>query len=128
MRRRFALALLLSSSLWAQTLPEAPSKVADKKYVITLGATIAANAMDAYTTSRYVGTPEHCPIEGGSPWLYGRKPAEARVIGIMSGETVAVGLMSYVLKRKRKRYWFVPMIANGTSHAAGAIHNFRVCR
>jgi hypothetical protein len=124
-------ALVFCSTLAAQTLTaDAPSsaRTADKAFWLTTAITIGANSADAFTTAKWVGNRDHCQYEAWSPWLYGSQPSAARAVGVMAAETAGVASFSYVLKKKQKRYWRLPLLLSAVGHGMGAINNFSKCR
>lgn len=93
----------------AQTLPDAPSvskkKVADNAFWALTGVHTAAVFADAGTTAVFVGHSTVCAYEVGTPWLYGRKAPDARVYAVMTGEAVAIPLISYLMKKHNVHVW-----------------------
>ncbi len=114
--------------LWAQNGQAADSsKTATPEYWRTVAAAALITSADAYTTARYVGHSQNCNVEGWSPWLYGRRAPDGRVFAVMTAEVTANSLFSYYLKKRHSRVWFVPLVAMGTAHGLGAVHNARSC-
>jgi hypothetical protein len=123
--------LLVSVALGEVALPEAPKghPVADKRFWAIAGTSAGIVYTDAFTTAR-IGAPGHCYYERQAPFLYGYIPSQnpARVYAVMSGELALATAGSYWLKRKHSKLWFLPLLANGSMHANGAIHNFTHCQ
>ena len=114
--------------LWAQNGQAADSsKTGTPEYWRTVAAAALITSADAYTTARYVGHSQNCNVEGWSPWLYGRRAPDGRVFAVMTAEVTANSLLSYYLKKRHSRAWFVPLVAMGTAHGLGAVHNATSC-
>lgn len=128
--KQFLAILLLTAICSGQTLPDAPSKkVADKKFWTAVGAAGAALAVDAYTTTAFIGDNHPCNVESGTPWLYGTRPKNGRLALTMSGEFALSVTASYLLKRKGfRKLWFAPLALSFVQHSRGAAHNYIVCR
>lgn len=132
--------LLCVAGASAQELPDAPSTVkaeqtrlVDRDFLITAGIYGAAIAADGATTVAWVGNGGRCPVEGGTPFLYGTHPNPGRVAGIMAAEFGLVALTSYEFKKHNVRIgrfqlWRLPMTLFTGTHAYGAINNVRSCR
>jgi len=103
------------------------SKTATPEYWRTVAAAALITSADAYTTARYVGHTRNCNVEGWSPWLYGRRASDSRVFAVMTAEVTANSLLGYYLKKRHSRAWFVPLVAMGTAHGLGAVHNATNC-
>lgn len=108
------------------TLPRNPAPARQDnfqlKYWALTGITAGAVYGDAYTTVAVAGHSRNCH-EGGSPWLYGRRPTAARTYGVMSAE-LAIGMTgAYLLKRHHSKFWGVPLMVLSSTHGYGAVGN-----
>jgi hypothetical protein len=132
-----ALLFFITASLcWGQSLPDTPSKVADRNFWIVTGINAGATLADAITTAKFVGhgLPGHaCQVEAWNPELYGRKPSDGRVFAVMGAQAVAASSLSYFLKKKhahvwKLQLWTLPLTFEAQGHAQGAIRNVRTCQ
>jgi hypothetical protein len=120
---------LLAQSADPAAIPVSKDKPAlGPVYWTVFGAAAAGASLDAYTTARYVGHEGHCDHEEMSPWLYGTKAHDARVIAIIAAEVVGSATLSYLLKKKGKKWWSAPLLYTTAIHARGAVNNFSRCR
>lgn len=124
--------IFLAAGCFAQSLPDTPSAVADRRFLIVAGADIASSTLDAVTTFTLVGHTQSCTVEVWAPELYGRKPTAMRTSLVMGSLTAASIGTAYLLKKHhahvgRFQLWTLPMVYDGYSHAIGGIHNLRVC-
>lgn len=119
---------IAAAPLWAQDGQTSDSpKTATQEYWRTVAAAALITYADAYTTARYVGHTQNCNVEGWSPWLYGRRAPDTRVFAVMTAEMTANSLLSYYLKKRHSKVWFLPLVAMGTAHGLGAVHNATSC-
>jgi hypothetical protein len=125
-------ATVFCASLQCQQLPDAPSKIMDKKFITLTAFNAVGTALDAYTTIDLIGGNNRCVAEGGNPMLYGKNPGAARVTLLMGAEWVGSVAASYELKRHHAKLfgiplWVVPQAANA-GHLRDGIHNVVICR
>ena len=122
-------AFLLTSVAWASELPNAPSSsskpglaTADGKFLFLASAYTAALVADYETT-------QSCLARGACRELnpvFGSHPSRLRMYAI--GGAISAGTIygSYYLKKKRKRYWWVPLVAGTVVHGYLAYRNSRL--
>ena len=112
-------------------LTQLPNAPAHKIFWVEVGAYIAFNVLDGYTTIRntHQGVPEG-NFPTGSPFLIGRYPGAVRYVAVMGGIEVGSTLLAYRLERSRNRFWrsvgHAIMLQGTYAHADGAIRNFRL--
>ena len=56
----------------------------DKTFLAGAVFGAAAESLDGWTTAQ-PGPHEHCQMEAGNPWLYGREPTVPRIVGDNGG-------------------------------------------
>ncbi len=128
---RWLIPLFLVSVAYGQSsLPAGPKpqKTADNRFWAVLALSATALSADGFTTMG--GVARKCPIESGSPWLYGSRPSPGRVSAAMASEFALASTASYLLKRKRGKLgklWAVPLLFTASQHSYGAIHNLSTC-
>lgn len=109
----------------------AHGETADGSFRTAMAYQFAATAADGLTTAyRNLDT---CPEEASSPWLYGRVPSSSRLGLTLAAESAGSVALGYWLKKKNVhlgpvKLWTIPMLASGSGHLAGTIHNLRSCR
>jgi len=113
-----ALAMGISSSGWAQTLPEAPKRQQTAFYALS-GVTFGMGVADAHTTRTNL---TQWGMREGNP-LLGDHPSAARTYGTIAAANAVAVAGAWQLKRKGKRYWYVPMLASIAINAWGIERN-----
>lgn len=136
---KFLLAFMLCAGCWvgalvavsvpmvSQEVPDAP-RVVDRKFLGAAAFQMAATAADGFTTFQW----KKCSYEESSPWLYGRHPSPKKMSLILAGESVGSVALGWWLKKTGAhigpvKLWALPMLASGTGHLGGTIHNLRNC-
>jgi hypothetical protein len=122
-----ALLLLLTLPLAAadpsaMILPEAPKKhVVDKKFVGFAALQVAANIFDIEST---IGMQKKglCK-EGWSSWAVGEHPTRPQLYATAALANAGTATLAYFLKKKGKRYWWLPQITAGSVHTFAASRN-----
>jgi hypothetical protein len=137
MSRHAVLFLLVAALACAQAPPEKkkPAPPDAPSFVVASAANVAITLVDSWTTSlirpRWLSVPPSvnrpCQVEGLSPWLYGREPSRARAWGVGIGKIAISETVAYVLWKKHKRWWWVPLALNSAPAVPGVIVNLRDC-
>jgi hypothetical protein len=118
--KRVVLFCALATLCGAQTV--------DRSFWAVTAVNAAATAADAYTTFAYVGHTRNCPVEVGSPELYGTHPTYGRTSLVMGGLFAASVGVSYLMKRKHFRFlWIAPQAWVIYGHTSGTVNNLVVC-
>ena len=120
-------AALTSSSLngfdlreWTMVAPRTETKkVIDKKFLVLAGLSSALTVADFELTQSCIAG--HRCIESDPLMPSSRAGMYASSMPVNAGLTY----LSYRLKAKGKRYWWVPMVAIAASHAVGVGTNLR---
>lgn len=107
------------------------SETFDRSFKAVMAFQMTATLADGITTATW--NRSKCDYEDFSPWLYGRDPSPTRIGLVMAGESLGSVALGYWLKRKNVhlgpvKLWSIPMMASGSGHLAGTIHNLRRCR
>jgi len=115
--------LLISSVLaqgeeWSSSKPKPP--VADKKFVFLATIHTAAMIADYETTQGCIARNSCYEL---NPIFGSRYPSRRRMYAIGGAITAASVYSAYSLKRKKKRYWFVPLLAGTAVHGYLAYRN-----
>jgi hypothetical protein len=99
---------------------DAPSqkRVIDKKFIWAMTFASAASIADIESTKGFLSNP--LCHESSSAWLVGQRPSRARMYLTTAAIQAGVGTLSYYLKKKGKRFWWMPAATLGASQLAAA--------
>jgi hypothetical protein len=99
---------------------EAPSqrRVIDKKFVWAMTFASVASITDIESTKGFLSNP--LCHESSSAWLVGQRPSRTRMYLTSAAIQVGVGTLSYYLKKKGKKYWWMPAATLGAGQLAAA--------
>ena len=99
---------------------DAPSqkRVIDKKFIWAMTFASAASIADIESTKGFLANP--LCHESSSAWLVGQRPSRARMYLTTAAIQASVGTLSYYLKKKGKKYWWLPAATLVTSQLAAA--------
>jgi hypothetical protein len=105
----------------AISLPEAPHRVVDKKFVAATAFQVAANIFDVEST---IGMQKKglCK-EGWSSWAVGDYPTRPKLYATAAIANAGTATLAYFLKKKGKNYWWLPQVSVGSVHAFAASRN-----
>lgn len=110
--------ILAFSQEWSSSKPQPP--VIDRKFVFLAGIHTAAMIADYETT-------QNCLVRHTcrelNPIFGSRYPSRKRMYVIGGAIAAASTYGAYQLKKKKKRYWFVPLVAGAAVHGFLAYHN-----
>jgi hypothetical protein len=99
---------------------DAPSqkRVIDKKFMWAMTFASVASIADIESTKGFLRNP--LCHESSSAWLVGQRPSRARMYLTTAAIQVGVGTLSYYLKKKGKKYWWMPAATLGAGQLAAA--------
>ena len=105
----------------AVSLPEAPRRVVDKKYVGLVAFQAAATIFDVEST---IGMQKKglCK-EGWSSWALGDYPQRPKLYATAALANAGTATLAYFLKKKGKSYWWLPQVGVGSVHTFAASRN-----
>jgi hypothetical protein len=124
--KKLLIIAVLSSFGFAQ-LPDAPTRVIDKKFLVSTFANFSAAYTDAYVSHAFIRPEAGCheinPILGPYPSI-------AKNYGLILGTWVIVTGVSYLIKRKYPHtdYWAYPPIVEAGIHGIGIRATFEHCK
>jgi hypothetical protein len=149
MKVRVLLVLLFVTAANAAELPDPPSKVADKQFLLLLSVEAAAKSADFAETAAHLGkqtwvpcVPAYACINHGyvytvlenDPW-FGKRPSTGRMIGENFALFGAESLIAYEIKKPHpwlpadrliRKFWWVPLAYQIQAHARFAYHDSRL--
>jgi hypothetical protein len=99
---------------------DAPSKkrVIDKKFMWAMTFAGVASIADIESTKGFLKNPQ-CH-ESSSAWLVGQRPSRGRMYLTSAAIQMGMGTLSYYLKKKGKKYWWMPAATLGAGQLAAA--------
>lgn len=109
------------SGIDPQPLPQAPQKFVDRKWFALTAYQAANSVLDIESTVRM--QEQHRCKEGWSSWLVGEHPGRARLYTTASIANVGSAYLAYFLRKKDRKYWWVPQLTAGTVHGFAAGRN-----
>ncbi len=123
----------VSSSALVRPPPRPPdTRPPDAKFAtLTLISTGSAFA-DSYTTlfareNWLAGKKGVCNVEVESAYLYGTHPTVARSYGVAAVKSVSAIAAAYYLRKRRSRWWSLPLAANAVVSLQGVTQNMITC-
>lgn len=132
----------ITSSGWAQELPDAPSpspapassSSSSSVIHIRIHSQHAQWVALTFATSTMISIDDYQTIHGyreqGTPWLYGTYPSRhpIKVSSIMAVESGLSSTLGWYMQRSRHRVirdlWWMPQAYIVTVHTRGVVHNF----
>lgn len=119
------LLLALALGAVAQEPPPKPQpRVVDKKFLAVTALSIGAAGMDIHST-RYCITHNPNCYEGVGI-LSGTRPSTAKLVAVNVPMQVGINGLGYLLKKKGKRWWWVPQVAYAGLRVGVAIRNYKI--
>lgn len=113
---------LLRNSLEAQR----KERLLDGNFFLMASSDIGLSLADSAVSSAYVS---HNPYCHESDFLYGSlHPSPTRFFVQASLTSAGAIGLSYLLKRKRSRFWALPIAIDGVSHFAGVVNTVSTCK